>query len=114
MNHYQSVEIYLDDIKTGDGKVSRDEPIGYLITGWAMSGIKMARAQFRLFCGTVGTCSCNAKGDGQEKKNEVLSTEVQHRDGPICLSVEATVIVVEQRDWVDLSTSVSTCKGMNT
>ena len=108
MNHYQSVEIHLDDIKTGDGKVSRDEPIGYLITGWAMSGIKMARAQFRLFCGTAGTCSCNAKGDGQEKKIEALSTEVQHRDGPICMSVDVAVMVAEQRDRVDLSTHVST------
>ncbi len=108
MNHYQSVEIHLDDIKTGDGKLSRDEPIGYLFTGWAMSGIKMARAQFRLFCGTAGTCGCNAKGDGQEKKIEVLSTKVQHRGGPICMSVEAAVMAVEQRDRVDLSTRVST------
>ncbi len=114
MNHYQSVEIHLDDIKTGDGKVSRDEPIGYLFTGWAMSGIKMARAQFRLFCGTAGTCRCNAKGDGQEKKIEALSTKVQHRDGPICMSVETAVMAVEQRDRVDLLTRVSTCEGMNT
>ena len=108
MNHYQSVEIHLDDIKTEDGKVSRDKSIGYLFTGWAMSGIKMARAQFRLFCGTAGTCSCNAKGDGQEKKIEALSTEVQHRDGPICMSVDVAVMVAEQRDRVDLSTHVST------
>lgn len=113
MNHYQSVEIQLDDIKTEGRVYSRDEPIGYLFTGWAMSGIKMARAQFRLFCGTAGTCSCNAKGDGQEKKIKALSTEVQHRDGPICMSVEVAVIAAEQRDWVDLSRRASTCEGMN-
>ena len=113
MNHYQSVENHIDDIKTEGEWVSRDESIGYLSTGWAMSGIEMARAQFRLFCGTAGTCRCNAKGDGQEKKIKALSTDVQHRDGPICTSVEAAVMAVEQRDRVDLSTRVSTCEGMN-
>lgn len=108
MNHYQSVEIHLDDIRTEDGHFLRDKSIGSLFTGWTVSGIKMARAQFRLFCGTAGTCSCDAKGDGQEKKIEALSTEVQHRDGPICMSVEAAVMAVEQRDRVDLSTRVST------
>ena len=98
MNHYQSVENHIDDIKTENEWVSRDESIGYLFTGWAMSGIEMARAQFRLFCETAGTCSCNAKGDGQEKKIKTLSTEVQHRDGPVCMSVEAAVMAVEQRD----------------
>jgi hypothetical protein len=33
---------------------------------------------------------------------------VQHRDGPICMSVETAVMAVEQRDRVDLSTHVST------
>lgn len=113
MNHYQSVEIHLDDIKTEDGEFSRDEPIGNLFTGWAVSGIEMARAQFRLFCGTAGTCSCNAKGDGQEKKIKALSTEVQHRDGPICMSAEAAVMAAEQRGRVDLLRRVSTCEGMN-
>lgn len=108
MNHYKSVEIHLDDIKTEGGIFSQDESIGNLSSGWAMSGLKMARAQFRLFCGTAGTCSCNAKGDGQEKKIEALSTKVQHRDGPICMSVEAAVMAVEQRDRVDLSMRVST------
>jgi hypothetical protein len=27
-----------------------------------------------------------------------LSTKVQHRDGPICMSVEAAVMAAEQRD----------------
>lgn len=102
-----------DDIKTGDESVLRDESIGYLSTGWAMSGMEMARAQLWLFCGTAGTCCCNAKGDGQEKKIEALSTEVQHRDGPICMSVEAAVMAVEQRDRIELSTYVPTCKGMS-
>ena len=73
-----------------------------------MSGIKMARARFRLFCGTAGTWSCDDKGDGQEKKIEAQSTEAQHRDGPICMSVDAPVMGAERRDRIDLLTFVST------
>ena len=102
-----------DDIKTEDEWVSRDEPIGYLFTGWAMSGIEMARAQLRLFCGTAGACSCDAKGDGQEKKIKALSIDVRHMDGPISTSVEASVMAVEQKDRVNLSRHVSTREGMN-
>jgi hypothetical protein len=98
VNHYQSVEIHLEDIKTEDGHFLRDKSIGNLLIGRSVSGIKMARARSRLFCGTAGTCSCNAKGDGQEKKIEALSTKVQHRGGPICMSVEAAVMAAEQRD----------------
>lgn len=69
MNHRASVESALDDIKTGEVMLPRDEPIGSLLTGWAVSGIEMARARSRLSCGTAGTCDCDAKGDGQEKRS---------------------------------------------
>ena len=42
----------IDDIKTGVESLSRDEPGGYLLTAQAVSGIKAARAQLRLWCGT--------------------------------------------------------------
>ena len=73
-----------------------------------MSGIKMARARFWLFCGTAGTCDCDAKGEDQEKKIKVQSTNAQHRDGPICKSDDASVMDVEQRDRIDLLKYVST------
>jgi hypothetical protein len=38
----------LDDIKTGDLVFLRDQLIGNLLIGWAVSGIKMARARFWL------------------------------------------------------------------
>ena len=41
MNHYQSVEIHLDDIRPEDGHFLRDKSIGSLFTGWTVSGIKM-------------------------------------------------------------------------
>lgn len=113
MNHYQSVEIHLDDIKTEDRHFLRDESIGNLFTGWMVSGIKMARARSRLFCGTAGTCGCDVKGEDQEKKIKVQSTNAHHRDGPICMSVDVPVMGAEQRDRIDLLKYVSTCMGKN-
>ncbi len=40
-----------------------------------MPGVEMARARFRLLCGTVGTCDVDAKGDGQAHKRKALSTD---------------------------------------
>jgi hypothetical protein len=56
----------LDDIKTGDVMLPRDEPIGNLLTGWVVSGIEMARTRFWLLDGTAGTCVCDEKGEDQE------------------------------------------------
>jgi hypothetical protein len=42
----------LDDIETGAEVVLRDEPGGYLSTAQVVSGIKVARARLRLWCGT--------------------------------------------------------------
>jgi hypothetical protein len=42
----------IDDIETGRESFSREESGGNLLTAQAVSGIKAARAQFRLWCGT--------------------------------------------------------------
>jgi len=42
----------IDDIETGRESFSRDEPGGYLSTAQVVSGMKAARAQFRLWYGT--------------------------------------------------------------
>jgi hypothetical protein len=41
-----------DDIETGVQLLPRDEPGGYLSTALVVSGTKVARARFRLRCGT--------------------------------------------------------------
>ena len=41
-----------DDIETGVQLLPRDEPGGYLSTALVVSGIKVARARFRRWCGT--------------------------------------------------------------
>ena len=46
--------------------LTREKSIGSLLTGWAVSGIEMARAQSGLSCGTAGTCVCDVKGEDQE------------------------------------------------
>lgn len=42
----------LVDIETGVEKLLRDESGGYLLTARVVSGMKVARARFRLWCGT--------------------------------------------------------------
>jgi hypothetical protein len=49
------VSIFENDIKTESVNLSWDKSIGNLFTGWAVSGIEMARARFRHFFGTTGT-----------------------------------------------------------
>ncbi len=51
---------------------------------------------------------CDAKGAGQEKKIESLSTEAQPRGGPICKSNERSVMDLEQRGRIVLLTHAST------
>jgi hypothetical protein len=111
VNHRQSVENRIGDIKTGARLQPRDKSIGSLLTGWTVSGIEMARARSRLLCGTAGTRGCDAKGDGQEKKIKAQSTDAQTGGGPTCNSVEEPVMGLERRGRVDLLSSPPTRKG---
>ena len=111
MNHHSSVESALDDIKTREVMLPWDEPIGNLFTGWAVSGIEMARAQSGLLCGTAGTCDCDVKGDGQGKPSQGLSTEAQRGGGRTRNSDEGSVMDLEQRGPIVLLESSSTREG---
>jgi len=42
----------IDGIETGVESLPRDEPGGNLLTAQAVPGLKVARARFRLWCGT--------------------------------------------------------------
>jgi len=113
VNHRSSVETDLDDIKTGEVMLPREEPIGNLFTGWAVSGIEMARTRSGLLCGTAGTWSCDVKGAGREKKIEAQNTEAQSRGGPTRSSVEDPVMGLERRGRLVLLKYVSTRMGRN-
>ena len=111
VNHYESVEIRNDDIKTEARVQLRDESIGSLLTGWMVSGIEMARSRSWLYCGTAGTRCHDAKGDGQENKIKALSTNAWPGDGPTCSSDDEPVIGLEQRGRIDLWSYSSTRMG---
>jgi len=113
VNHRSSVESALDDIKTGVFMLLRDEPIGSLLTGCAVSGIEMARARFGLLCGTAGTCVVMLREPVKRSNLKTQSTDAQRRDGPTRSSAEGSVMDLEPRSRVVLPKSSSTRKGRN-
>jgi len=105
----------IDDIKTGRESFFWDEPGGDLPTAQAVSGIKAARAQFRLWCGTCEpvapipirpfTWACAAtrpaRGRTPSRRNgKGQSTDAEHRDGPTRSSDEGRVMGLERRGRV--------------
>ena len=101
----------LDDIKTRAVMLPWDKSIGNLFTGWAVSGIEMARVRFWLLCGTAGTCCCDVKGELHEFNLMVKSTNAQRRGGLTRSSDEESVMDLEQRGQAVLSTHSSTSMG---
>lgn len=91
------VSILKPDIKTEGHNYPRDESIGNLLTGWAMSGIEMARDRFRHFGGTAGTRIGDGKGESQVKESKAESTKAPSEDGPACMSDDVSVMDAEQR-----------------
>jgi len=111
VNLRTSVENILDDIKTGVFLLLRDKPIGNLLTGWAVSGIEMARARFGLLCGTARTCVVMLRKPVKRRHLKTQSTDAQRRGGPAHSSVEGSVIDLEPRSRVVLPKSSSTQMG---
>jgi hypothetical protein len=54
-NHRQGVDMYFQTSKPGTLYISGISPSDTLFTGWAVSGVKMARVQSGRVCGTAGT-----------------------------------------------------------
>lgn len=113
VNHRSSVESTLDDIKTGVIMLLRDKPIGDLLTGWAVSGIEMARVRSGLFCGTAGTCAVMTRETAKRSNLKAQSTDAQRRGGLTRSSVERSVMDLEPRSQVVLPKSSSTRTGRN-
>ena len=111
MNHRSSVETVLDDIKTGEVMLLRDEPIGNLLTGWVVSGIEMARARFGLLCGTAGTCAVMLRETVKRSNLKTQSTNAQRRGGLTRSSAERSVMDREPRSQVVQPKLSSTRKG---
>lgn len=56
-NHPMTGRKRSDGIKTGVESLPRDEPGGNLLTAQVVPGLKVARARFRLWCGTCEPAS---------------------------------------------------------
>ena len=113
VNHHSSVETDIDDIKTGEVILLRDEPIVNLLTGWAVSGIEMARVRSGLLCGTAGTCAVMTREPAKRSNLEAQSTDARRRGGLAHSSVEGSVMDPEPRSQVVLPKHSSTRKGRN-
>jgi hypothetical protein len=111
VNHRSSVETSLDDTKTGEVMLPRDKPIGSLLTGWAVSGIEMARAWSGLLCGTAGTCAAMLRETVKRNNLKAQSTKAPRRGGLTHSSDEGSVMDLEPRSQVVLPKTSPTRKG---
>lgn len=69
-----------DDIKTGVESLPRDELGGNLSTARAVSGLKVARARFRLWCGTwEPALRYRPAGDGRRERDPQAAETVRGR-----------------------------------
>jgi hypothetical protein len=106
----------LVDIETGVGNWLRDKPGGSLLTGQAVSGMKVARAWPGLWYGTwepvvprlrAASGGVPAVAGGRESPKrlirEGLRTDAGHRGGPDRSSDEGSVIGPERRGRVILA-----------
>ena len=112
VNHRSSVETVRRHQNRGV-MLPWDEPIGNLLTGWAVSGIEMALARFRLLCGTAGTCVVMLREPVKRSNLKTQSTNAHRRGGPIRSSVEGSVMDLEPRSRIVLPKSSSTRMGRN-
>ena len=76
----------IDDIETGVQLLPREEPGGYLSTALVVSGIKVARARFRRWCGTwerlapIGPVVCwSGRREGAPQAAETVRGRVPMR-----------------------------------
>ena len=100
-----------DDIETRVQLLPWDEPGGCLLTGLAVSGTKVARARFRLQCGTwerlapMGSASCwSGRREGELQAAETVRGGVPMRgrraDHPVVAVMPGNA--AERRGWVAL------------
>ena len=84
-------------IKSGESPLPRDQYRGSLLTACTVSGMKVARAHFRLWYGTWEPVVSMLREKLKWKPHESLSTDVRHRGGLARSSVEAVVMAVKRR-----------------
>ena len=86
-----------DDVKTERESLTQDKSRGNLFTAWTASGMKVARTQYRLLCGTWEPVAAMSREKLKWKTHESESTDARHRGGLTRSSDEVSVMGMEQR-----------------
>jgi hypothetical protein len=86
-----------NDVETGGESLLRDKSGGHLSTAQAASGMKAARARFRLLCGTWEPVTPMRREKRKWKPHERESTEAGYRGGATRSSEEGPVMGLERR-----------------
>ena len=87
----------LDDVKTGARSLPRDKAGGHLFTARSASGIKAARTQSGLLCGTWEPVVLMKRENRKRQNREWESTEAAHRGGVARNSEDGSVMGPERR-----------------
>jgi hypothetical protein len=90
-----------DDIKTGLGRLARDQPGGCLSIGQVVSGMKVARARFRRSCGTWepalrygGQLVAHVVACGWSRERDVQAVETVRARVALCSAGADCLVVV--------------------
>ena len=86
-----------DDVETGGESLLWDKPGGNLFTAQAASGMKAARTQSRLLCGTWEPVTPMPREKRKGQPPECESTDAGYRDGATRSSDEGPVMGLERR-----------------
>ncbi len=86
-----------DDVKTEGGSLTQDKSRGNLFTAWTASGMKVARTQYRLLCGTWEPVAAMLREKLKWKTHKGESTDARHRGGLTRSSDEISVMEMERR-----------------
>jgi hypothetical protein len=87
----------MNDVKTGEESLPRDQRWGDPLTASVASGIKVARVRSWLEQGTWEPVASMLRETLKWKTHESLSTDAGHRGGWACSSVEVPVMGMERR-----------------
>ncbi len=87
----------LDDVETGARSLPRDKAGGNLFTARSASGIKAARTQSGLLCGTWEPVVLMRRENRKRQNREWQSTDAAHRGGVVRISDEGSVMGPERR-----------------
>ena len=100
-----------NDVKTAGESLPQDQSGGSLLTARSASGIKVARVQSGLLCGTWEPVTPMLREKRKGKTPECESTNAGYRGGATCSSDESPVMGLERRGcpiWLETGEQLET------